>query len=316
MKHNPGKEMSPWLTVTGYGSHISASGRALVIRKGGAREEYPLAQVRHLLIMGGHSLQTSAVLHLLKQGSLISFFSTDGVPLGTAMPFGETRTGEVRDAQHRDQGHRYALEFIRESCRARILYLEEVSHSREEPLLMRGELEILHQAFDEIEFLVTMEELRRVFRLITNMYYEVLARSVPPSYGFRRRTDPPQRDTINAVLTFGYSMLFGNGMISVVAAGLDPDTGFLSQGERSLVYDLIEAHKVAMIDRPVFEAVWSGRIREDMGDCNETRCILCDMLIRELIRLFQGSIDQVLIDSDTSVLVASLLDNRPFSLGR
>ncbi len=316
MKGDPGKEKGPWLAVTGYGSHISASGRALVIRKGGTREEYPLVQVRHLLIMGGHTLQTSAILHLLKQGSLISFFSTDGVPLGTAMPFGENRAGEVRDAQHRVQGHRYALEFIRGSCRARILYLEEVSHARGEPLLLRGELEILHQAAAEIEFLVTMEELRRVFRLVTNMYYEVLARSVPASYGFRRRTDPPQRDIINAMLTFGYSMLFGNGMISVVAAGLDPDSGFLFQGERSLVYDLIESHKVAMIDRPVFEAVWSGRIREDMGECNETRCILSDTLVRGLIRLFQGSIDQGLLDRDTSALAGSLLDNTSFVLGR
>ena len=37
-----------------------------------------------------------------------------------------------------------------------------------------------------------------------------------PDFGFRRRTIRPQSDPINAMLSFGYAMLFGNCCISII----------------------------------------------------------------------------------------------------
>lgn len=72
------KESVPWHIIAGFGGHIKATSTTLVIRKKGVEEELPLSSVNHLLVVGGHNLHTSAVTHLLRNGSSISFFDPDG----------------------------------------------------------------------------------------------------------------------------------------------------------------------------------------------------------------------------------------------
>jgi len=51
----------PWYLVSGFGAHIKATPRVLIVQRHGRTEEIPLAAVRHLLVMGGHTLHTSAI---------------------------------------------------------------------------------------------------------------------------------------------------------------------------------------------------------------------------------------------------------------
>jgi CRISPR/Cas system-associated endonuclease Cas1 len=72
----------PWLPVFGYGGHIKATTQELVIAHGSATRRYPLETVKQLLVVGGHTLNTSAVTNLLKAGAAITFFDIDGTPVG------------------------------------------------------------------------------------------------------------------------------------------------------------------------------------------------------------------------------------------
>ena len=63
----------------------------------------------------------------------------------------------------------------------------------------------------------------------------------------------PNLDPVNAMLSFGYSLLFGNCCVSVIGADSIPDLGFLNEGRGSLVLDLIEPLKSKMIDAVVFD---------------------------------------------------------------
>ena len=75
----------------------------------------------------------------------------------------------------------------------------------------------------------------------------------PWNLDFTRRTVRPQTDPVNAMLSFGYAMLFGNCCVSVIGARLDPDHGFMHDGKGSLVQDLIEPLKAGMVDSIVFQ---------------------------------------------------------------
>jgi len=48
-------------------------------------------------------------------------------------------------------------------------------------------------------------------------------------------------------------MLFGNCCVSLIGARLDPDFGLMHEGKGSLVQDLIDPLKAAMIDMVVFQ---------------------------------------------------------------
>lgn len=303
----------PWLAVTGFGSHIKSTRKMLLVGKDRSLEEYPIERVGHLLIVGGHTVHSAAVTALVNAGAMVSFFEADGEPVGYIRRYGECRDEYLAARQRELPAHRFAVMIAEGAIRSRLLAIEETSHETGMEILYQGELEIMHQAQQEMEYLVRLEEVGRLNRLIHDMYYEIMARSIPPEYEFRRRMSRPYQDVINAMLSFGYAMLFGNACIAILGARLDPDAGMLFQGERSLVYDLIEPMKADMIDRPVFSLARGGISPRDY-ESGGTRTILSDSCMKQLIALFHASINQERIDEQVSVFHDALLGQREFSI--
>jgi CRISPR-associated endonuclease Cas1 len=143
------------------------------------------------------------------------------------------------------------------------------------------------------------------------MYYEIMSRNTPPDFGFRRRTIRPQSDPINAMLSFGYAMLFGNCCVSVIGARLDPDSGLMHDGKGCLVQDLIEPLKAEMIDSLVFQIARESLTLSDFEQ-TPTRCMLSDELVKKMIGLFQTSINNEKINELVYNLFNSITNNREF----
>ena len=170
----PMKNPVPWITVWGYGADIRATRGTLIIREGTSRRSYPLSSVDRLLIAGGHTLETAAVAHLLANDISISFFDVHGRPVGEIRPHG-CDAYPLRSAQKSLPQHRFAMSVIVSSLKARLLYLNELGSGRADGLYYKGELEFLTDASRELEFLITLPELARVFSLTRSMYYEILS---------------------------------------------------------------------------------------------------------------------------------------------
>ncbi|MCE5297461.1 MAG: CRISPR-associated endonuclease Cas1 [Methanoregulaceae archaeon] len=301
----------PWHIVTGFGAHLKATKASLVITKNGQLEQVPLDQIDHLLVMGGHFLHTSVINVMLRSGKSVSFFEADGEPLGILRPYGDHSDDSIRKAQDAAPSHSYALKFARAALINRIQQIESLQEGREECILYGGEMDIIRQHLSELEYLVRVDEIRRVHRLVTDMYYEIVARTIHPDLEFRRRTSRPYTDVINCCLSVGYGMLFGNACVSAIGARLEPDTGFLHTGSRGLIYDLIEPFKTIMIDRPLLEMVRGG-VNPDEYECSPGRCILSDDFLSRITRMFHGSIRQEVLDEQVLVMGESLMKGTDF----
>lgn len=305
----------PWLIVAGFGAHIKSTRNTVFIQKGGITEEYPLESVRHLLIIGGHTLHTPVITNLVKKGARISFFEPDGKPTGTIRPFNNPDEARFSEIQKNAPNYRYAVTMARASMKSRTLLIGKLGEVRGRELFYEGELQIFSNALDELEYLIKISEIRRIERLATDMYYEVISRALPPEFGYRRRTGRPYHDPVNAVLAFGYTMLFANVMYSVTGANLDPDIGMLNRGQFSLVYDIMEPFRADMVD---WEAI--RFIREDLRErdyeCSPSRCIMSDPVMKELIRCFHRTIDQEVIDRQVAALRTSLEQKTDYVIER
>jgi CRISPR-associated endonuclease Cas1 len=99
----------------------------------------------------------------------------------------------------------------------------------------------------------------------------------------------PHTDPVNAMLSFGYAMLFGNCIVSSIGARLDPDGGLLHGGKNSLIHDLIDPFKPGMVDAVVFQ-IARETLREEDYELTPDRCILSDDLIREITGRLHTSI--------------------------
>jgi len=86
-------------------------------------------------------------------------------------------------------------------------------------------------------------------------------------------------DAVNAMLNYGYGILYGSVWGAVLNAGLEPLAGFLHvdrSGKPSLVLDLVEEFRQPVVDRAVLSAVNLGmNVRMENG--------LLDRDSRELI---------------------------------
>ncbi len=303
----------PWHVVWGFGGHIKSTATVLIIQNKGEINEIPINAVDHLLVVGGHNIHTSTIIHLLRNNSSISFFDPDGTPMGVLRPYGRKPEDEMSVIQAEGSSYTNAAEIVKSSIKARILMIEDAGKETGRDLYFKGEDEILFTYLEEIDYLIKMDELRRVNKLTSDMYYEILGRALNPCHGFKRRTSRPHLDPVNSMLSLGYSILFGNCCVPLIGAYFDTDKGVLREGTNSLIIDLIDPVKPLMVDSVVF-SIAREYLTEEMYEVNTRRCHLGQETLQVLSESLRSSIDQKKIEENVLSYRDSLNKRKPLKI--
>lgn len=104
---------------------------------------------------------------------------------------------------------------------------------------------------DQLSFGATLDQIRGHEGAAAASYFAAYASCVPAAFGFNKRTRQPPLDPVNALLSFGYTLLFYNIYAIARARGLSPYVGSLHalrQGHPALCSDLIEELRAPIID--------------------------------------------------------------------
>ena len=75
------------------------------------------------------------------------------------------------------------------------------------------------------------------------VYFNTLNKVMPQKYKFKGRSRMPAQDPFNAMLNYGYGILYSMIEKACIIAGLDPYVGFIhtdNYNKKSLVFDIIE----------------------------------------------------------------------------
>ncbi len=304
--------MIPWVTVWGYGAEIKSTRDSLLVRQKGTLTQYPLDDMRHLLIAGGHTLHTSVLERLADRGIAVSFFTAHGKPVGGIYGKGAPSLA----AQQRDiPVHKFAMASIRSSLDERLRYINELAEFDPEGLYFKGEFDILNAAREELEYLITLPEIGRAFSLTKTMYYEIIGRKLPKVLGYRRRSQPPFMDPVNVMMSHGYAVLYANFAVACTGAGLDLSRGALygeivsaPGGRGGCVLDLMEPATVSMVDRVIIRMAAEGCL--DGAYEVATRCLLSNELKEEFMKRLHGSINTTLIAENVNRYAESVKDGR------
>lgn len=97
-----------------------------------------------------------------------------------------------------------------------------------------------------------MDALRGVEGAAAAAYFRAFDAMVRPPFRFERRSQHPAHNEVNALLNLGYTLLAGEVASRLEAAGFDPRIGYyhgVRYGRLSLALDLMEVHRVSVIDR-------------------------------------------------------------------
>lgn len=78
-------------------------------------------------------------------------------------------------------------------------------------------------------------------------YFQSISASLPPTYQFSERSQHPATDPFNALLNYGYGILYGKIEGALIKAGIDPYMGVFHRDDYNrpaLVFDVIEKYRV------------------------------------------------------------------------
>ncbi|ODA69832.1 CRISPR-associated endonuclease Cas1 [Streptomyces sp. AVP053U2] len=97
----------------------------------------------------------------------------------------------------------------------------------------------------------------------TRDYFTALGTILGPAWAFTHRRRRPPPDPVNALLSFGYTLLARDAVTACELAGLDPAVAFLHElhrGRPSLALDLIEEFRPVIVDHTVIRLCTSGKL--------------------------------------------------------
>lgn len=260
-----------------FGCHVGKySGRLKVTQGGEVLAQAPILHLESVTVAGrGVSISAEAVRACTEEGIPIHFLGSRGTPYASLYSAGLTGTVHTRRAQLQAyddaRGLRLALAFAGGKIHNQSNLLKYVAKYRKERHpQMHQELRLLSlEVLDHVEELrvLQMEGIREGYcvdeirgQLLSvegraaKKYWEGIDLVLPEALQWPGRRGRGARDPFNSALNYGYGILYGEVERALVLAGLDPYAGFIHvdrPGKPSLVLDLIEEFRTAVVDRTV-----------------------------------------------------------------
>lgn len=224
----------------------------------------PIHELAGIVVFGGVTVTQPLALHLADQGLAVTYLTQNGdFRARLAGPLGgspDARMHQYEVARQPQDAVRIAAQFVR----AKVHNSHQLLTSRGTTTDAHQGLQSAHRALQDLS--LSREPVTGTAQVIAieakaaQIYFEAFGALISPNTGFSftGRNRRPPRDPVNAMLSFGYTLLANECEGALHAAGLDPAVGFLHQprpGRASLALDLMEEFRPLLIDALVLKVV-------------------------------------------------------------
>jgi CRISPR-associated protein Cas1 len=251
--------------VTLYISHddgiLGRRGDALFYKKNrsGQGEYIPTHIVDDVVVLGMGSVSTHA-LHMMMENNIPVHFIDLGGRYKGSVTSGRGRGYAIRRLQMNAAADDKAVLRIARSIVSGKLrnQLKTLLRARNRGRLSDaalknacGDLKYIH---DELINCSDIDSVRGREGEAAAVYFSVFGGLLRDPWSFHRRNRRPPKDAVNAMLSFGYTLLLSHVTSAIVISGLDPCVGFLHpehRGRPSLALDLMEEYRSQLVDRLV-----------------------------------------------------------------
>lgn len=207
------------------------------------------------LLFGNIQITAQAMGLLLDEGIEVCYLSANGKFRGKLQP-AESKNVLLRMAQY----ERF-LDDEFTTHLARTIVTGKITNGR--ALIIRyqqnypeidfaPELETIDKTLVKLPGQNTVESIMGSEGIATAVYFKAYGKMFRHELRFEQRSRRPPKDPVNAVLSFGYTLITNEMFSLVTAHGMDPYIGYLhglSYGRPSLALDLVEEFRHPFIDR-------------------------------------------------------------------
>jgi CRISPR-associated protein Cas1 len=243
------------LYLTEQGSVLCKTGDRLIVKKDNeVLLDVPCSKINAVLIFGNVQFTTQAVHELFEHGVEMAILSRTGRLIGQ-LTSPATKNIELRIEQfNKYHDEAFKLKLSKSIVNGKISNclntMKGFSYNHPE-VNFSGEMADIENGIKSIENANSIPTLRGIEGNAARAYFEGFGKMMLGEFTFERRKKRPSTDPVNALLSFGYTMIFNEISSLLDGLGFDPYLGYFHEveyGRPSLACDIQEEFRAA-IDR-------------------------------------------------------------------
>lgn len=270
------------LVLNTFGTSLSRDNEAFVITHKDGRQRIPVVGIKSIQISRGAQITSDAVMLAIENEIEVLFMDKDGTPVGRVWSPKYGSISTIRKGQLNFTFTKDALNWIKE------VISKKIENQQALLLMMRTEDAAIdnlrNKSISRLEDYRTKiaaldgdivsdvaSQLRGWEGVSSKIYFETLNYFIPEEYRFAARSQHPAMDVVNALLNYGYGLLYGKIEGALIKAGIDPYVGIMHRDDYNrpvLVYDIIELYRI-WVDYVVYSLVAQRVITDDYYSVRE-----------------------------------------------
>ncbi len=270
------------LVLNTFGTSLSCDNEAFIVRNSNGSKRIPTDGITSIMVNRGVSLSSDVIMLAVDKQIQIHFMDRRGMPKGLVWSYKYGSISTIRKGQLEFCESVEGLKWIKSVIARKLdnaqalLYMVDpagaVVKRRIENAIAK--LESYKQRLTGIvggSVREVASELRGTEGVASRLYFATLNMALPEEYRFEERTQHPALDVSNALLNYGYGIMYGKVESALIRAGLDPYLGVLHRNEYNrpaLAFDMIEVFRV-WVDYVVYTLLAQRAVSEDYYSVND-----------------------------------------------
>ncbi|MDL2213257.1 CRISPR-associated endonuclease Cas1 [Bacteroides sp. OttesenSCG-928-E20] len=270
------------LVINTFGTSLNRDNEGFVITREGVKQRIPTQGIKSIQISSGAQITSDAVLLAIENEIEILFSDRSGNPIGRVWSPQYGSISTIRKGQLTFSFSHEAVKWIKEIVRSKI------ENQQALLLMMMPDREVerrkINKAIERMEDYRTkilgldgeiVSDIAPTLRgwegVASKIYFETLNLFIPERLRFDVRSQHPAMDPVNALLNYGYGVLYGKIEGALIKAGIDPYIGIMHRDNYNrpvLVYDIIELYRI-WIDYVVYSIVIQDVITDEYYSIKE-----------------------------------------------
>lgn len=280
---------------------LTRKDNSLCFRKNGKNVYIPVENTKELYCLNEVSLNTKLLDFISKNHIIVHFFNYYGGYSGTYYPRDHYLSGKlvVRQALKFENDRMDIARAVVKGIGANIyeVLYHYYKHDKKE---VKETIDwIKKDFFRQVEQAESVKELLAVEGEVWMKFYATFKYFLPDDFVMNKRVRRPPDNPINALISFGNTLLYTKTISAIYQTHLDQRISFLhepSEGRFSLSLDLSEAFKPVIVFKTIFELVNNRKLQvEKHFDKRVNYCILNEEGRKVFIEAFEKRLESVFV---------------------
>lgn len=287
------------LVLNTYGVSLNRENEAFIVTSSEGRQRVPTTGITSIHISKGAQITSDAVLLAVENEIEILFTDKGGNVIGRVWSPKYGSISTIRKGQLAFTFSHDALVWIKQVISRKIENQEALisiisSIAGEDAAAANlvskavNRLEDYRKKVESIEGEIVQDvasTLRGWEGVASKIYFSAMNQFIPEEYRFESRSQHPAMDLTNAMLNYGYGLLYGKIESALIKAGIDPYVGIMHRDDYNrpvLAYDVIELYRV-WIDYVVYTLIQSNAFSDEMYSVRDDKSYWLEPLGRRIL---------------------------------